>query len=136
MATLYFNMSNLTTRENWDTIGRTSFDPPIPSKFYSHDPHASFEACGQACKAHEDCKQWTYHLRKCSFSEAIRFGHAAEPGRGKNREKSHPEETNDDWAPEDLSYMSGWDSVKITKWMEERPCDKVKWVKPSVKRIF
>lgn len=40
------------------------------------------------------------------------------------------------WLEEDKRYIAGWDTVKIKKWIEERPCTEVQWVKPSIERIF
>jgi hypothetical protein len=136
LAMSYLNMSDQAPREDWDNAGWDNFDPPIPSKFYNHDPHASFDACGEACKAHDGCFQWSYHLRQCHFMRSFRLGNAQEPGLGKAREKSYPDERDSDWDPEDLKWMAGWDTKKIAKWMSERPCDKVKWPRPSTKRIF
>ena len=52
------------------------------------------------------------------------------------REKSHPKESERDWEAKDLNWMAGWDTDKIAKWMSERPCNEVKWPRPSTKRIF
>ena len=136
LAMSYLNMSEQAPREDWDNRGWDNFDPPVPSEFYNHDPHASFDACGEACKAHDGCYQWSYHLRQCKFARSFRLGNAQEPGLGKAREKSHPDERESDWNPEDLRWMAGWDTEKIAKWMSERPCEKVKWPRPSTKRIF
>jgi hypothetical protein len=129
-------MTSRRPREDWDGGGRQNFDPPVPSTFYSHDPHASFDACGEACIAHDECFQWIYHLKTCTFARAFHYGKYAEPGLGKQREKSHPEESEDDWDREDLKWRAGWDTVKIAQWISERPCNEAKWVRPSIKRIF
>ena len=129
-------MTSRRTREDWDGGGWENFAPPFPSKFYSYDPHASFDACGEACIAHDDCFQWSYHLKKCTFLRAFHYGKYAEPGLGKKRQKANPEESEDDWEPKDLKWRAGWDTAKIAQWISERPCNEVKWVRPSVKRIF
>ena len=130
----YLNIGNMTTREDWNNGGFDGFSPPVPSRFYDHDPHESFDACGRACKAHEDCFQYTYHLRKCLFVRSIRYGKAEEPGLGKTSKKVPTKKL--DWSPEDLRYMAGWDTEKIREWMDARPCEQVRWVRPSTKRIF
>lgn len=129
-------MANLTTKEDWNNAGWDGFGPPVLSKFYDHDPHASFDACGDACKAHSECFQYTYHLKKCTFVRSFRMGKTEEPGFSKEYSKNHPNEKESDWDAEDLRYMAGWDPVMIQKWMDERPCEEVLWPKPSTKRIF
>ena len=136
LATSYFELGTFATREDWFNAGWDSFPAPNPSKFYTHDPHESFDACGRACKAQENCFQYQYHLRKCTFVKIIKFGVAAEPRIDPKGKKEESEEELAEWEKEDLRFMAGWDTEKILKWMEERPCEQVKWVRPSVKRIF
>ena len=40
------------------------------------------------------------------------------------------------WSDEDLEYVSGWIPDKIQRWIDERPCEKVEWVTPSIERRF
>ena len=132
----YFKLGNLTDRENWNNGDRDGFSPPSSSRLYTHDPHDSFDACGIACKAHDNCFQWRYHLRKCQFVRSIRLGKHEEPGLGKARMKEGAEDDTSKWNAEDLRYMAGWDAAKISTWMAQRPCEEVQWVKPSTERIF
>lgn len=136
LATSYFNISSLTTREDWYISDGDSFAPPVPSKYYSHDPHESFDACGTACIAHDQCMQYQYHLRKCEFMRSIRFGVKREPGIYNLQGRVDVTADLSEWEAEDLRFMAGWDGEKIRKWMDERPCEQVKWVRPSIKRIF
>ena len=137
LAVSYFNVGDLTIREDWNNGGFDGFDPPVSSPFYSHDPHESFDACGRACKAHDECFQWNYHLRKCHFMRSIRLGEAEQPGYGfKGASQVISNWRMSEWNPVDLRYMSGWDTEKINKWVNERLCEEVQWVKPSTIRIF
>ena len=46
------------------------------------------------------------------------------------------EEDISNWNAEELKFMSGWDTAKINGWVRERPCEEVRWVRPSITRIF
>lgn len=133
LALSYFNVTALETRQDWDNADWDAFGPPIPSRFYSLDPHASIESCAEACKAHAECFQWTYHLRKCTFVRSIRVGRHREPEVGKGKTE---EEKAREWDVEDLRFVAGWAMAKVQEWAEERPCEQVEWVRPSITRIF
>lgn len=113
-------------RNDWDN---GDWDAYRPAEDDPWKPDESIESCNTACLKAEGCFQWTYHLRKCWFVRSFREGRAKEP---------HLEEGNnpEDWTKEDQRYMSGWDTEKIRKWMEKRPCKEVQWVRPSTERIF
>lgn len=68
--------------------------------------HASFDACGQTCKADPGCLQWTYHLRACTFVSTIRLGRSMEPGFEEWRSE---EQKAAGWTHEEKRHMAGWD---------------------------
>ncbi|TKA61142.1 hypothetical protein B0A55_12343, partial [Friedmanniomyces simplex] len=122
----YLNLTKITIREDWDNADWDGYPAPQDS-----NAHNSFKACGDACKANDDCFQWTYHLRSCYFVRSFRLGapKAAEV------EESR---TEDEWSHNDTRFMAGWDVEGIRRWMDGkgRDCKAVQWVKPSVERIY
>lgn len=132
IAISYFNFTNLTTREDWDNASKDNQEAPPRSDFYSHDPHESFEACKLACEALPMCLQWTYHLRKCKINNFLRFGEHREPELGKIGKDLSEEESKMDWSPDDLKFRAGWVQDKVRRRVDERPCEKVEWVRPSL----
>ncbi|KAK3709489.1 hypothetical protein LTR37_010862 [Vermiconidia calcicola] len=138
LATSYIDFGNLDAREDWNNMKNDRFPAEVPGDSSTEDPHESFDACGRACKAHHDCWQWNYHIRKCHFVRALRWGLHEEPGLAKFESNEGAEYALEEWNIEDLRFRAGWDTEKITRWMDERPCglDDVRWVTPSNKRIF
>lgn len=45
------------------------------------------------------------------------------------------EEKDAEWDAEDLRFISGWISDKIQRRVNERPCNAVEWVRPSIERV-
>lgn len=125
MAISYYNSFQTERRDDWDNAVWDAFDPPEEFR----DAHASLESCHQACRKHAPCFQWTYHLRHCHFVRSFRYGRAREP-------LIENDSKDEDWTHEESRYMSGWDTGKIGKWIQQRPCDQVQWVRPSIERIF
>ncbi|USW54960.1 hypothetical protein Slin15195_G082790 [Septoria linicola] len=121
MAVSYFQNFQFTQRENWDNAEWDGFDPPNDT---TYNPHASIATCSTACEKHENCFQWTYHRQRCYFVHSFRLGREREPS------------TDGDWTIWDQRFVAGWDTAKIKKWIDQRPCEKVQWVKPSTERIF
>lgn len=132
----YWNFANLTTRNDWDNVGKGTYPAPEKSKHYTHDPHASFEACRLACESVPECLQYQHHLRRCKLDKSLRYGSHREPelGKvGKDITKAQSELEHDE---DDLKFRSGWVQDRVTKWMDDRRCEKVKWVRPSLDRVF
>ncbi|KAM3421676.1 hypothetical protein BST61_g2061 [Cercospora zeina] len=122
----YHGFQSPIIREDWDNADWDGFEPPE-----YQGAHTSMERCQAACTKHHLCMQWTYHLKKCRFVRSFRLGQAKEPHVEDDRKHEHGE-----WEAKDQRYMAGWDTVKIKKWIDERPCTEVQWVKPSTERIF
>ena len=133
LAMSYFNLTSNFVLTDWDNAGWDDFNAPTDTHMYSHNPHTSPDACSLACEAHQGCFQWTYHLRKCTFVRSFRLGRQQAPGLSKRPSEAEQWTT---WDLEDLRFVSGWAAEKIKMWMDERPCEKVRWVRPSTKRIF
>lgn len=125
----FLNLTKVASHEDWTNTDFGGYAPP------DEGAHASFDACGKSCKSDRNCLQWTYHLRTCGFVSSIRLGQAKSPGIEKDRsgeEKAMP------WTAEEKRYMAGWDLEGIKRYMQApgRNCEKIEWVRPSVKRIF
>lgn len=122
----------MTSLDDWNNAAWDGFHAPVSGPSYSHDPHASVEACSSACGAHSTCFQWTYHHQKCTFVRSIRFG--------KHQEPSIIEPPNEGEPPRlgtvDGRFKAGWATEDIIQWMNDRPCERVQWVRPSTDRIF
>ncbi|KAK5165282.1 uncharacterized protein LTR77_009380 [Saxophila tyrrhenica] len=136
LATSYFNLTNLTIRTDWNTAQHDAPVAEYPSDHYTHDPHESIEACSSACTAAEKCFTWTYHLRQCHLGTRLRAGLHAEPSLKKVGGKTKLTEDDGTWTDEDLRFVAGWNHEKIKKWVDERPCEEVEWVRPSITRMF
>ncbi|KAL7938586.1 family 31 glycosyltransferase [Trichoderma chlorosporum] len=84
----------------------------------------SFEKCEEACKKEDTCVQWNWRGRdekECVLARAFRYGEAREP-----------EQKDDKW----VDYKSGWLKDRLDKFREERKCEVVEWVGPSITRVF
>lgn len=135
----YLNITAVAFRPDWDNAAWDGY--PAPSKGPDDsDPHSSTEACGKSCEHSSSCFQWTYHLQRCTFVRSFRLGTQKEPEGEKPKKHKvdgvEVEEPVKQWSLEDQRFMAGWDVEGIRKWMDERPCEEVEWVKPSVERIF
>ncbi|EMC97839.1 glycosyltransferase family 31 protein [Baudoinia panamericana UAMH 10762] len=126
----YLNLTKVAVREDWVNSEWGGYPPPSDSP-----AHASFDACGDACKADPNCFQWTYHLRSCVFTPWFRLGQAKA---AEVEEWRPPEEKSMQWSSEDKRFMAGWDVEGIKRWMsgKGRDCKTIQWVRPSVERIF
>ena len=125
----YLNLTQVSHRDDWTNGDFNGYRAP------SDSAHASFDACGQACRADPNCLQWTHHLKDCTFTSTIRLGQAMPPGLESWRSKEEKAKT---WSDEELRYMAGWDLDGIKTWMSApgRDCKTAHWVRPSLKRIF
>jgi hypothetical protein len=125
----YLNLTKVATRKDWTNSDFRGYRAPGDSA------HASFEACGQACRGDADCLQWGYHLRDCTFVSTIRLGQAMVPGIEHWRSE---EQKAAEWSEDEKRYMAGWDLDGIKRWMsaQGRDCKTARWVTPSLKRIF
>ncbi|PPJ59364.1 hypothetical protein CBER1_05801 [Cercospora berteroae] len=123
-TSFYESFQSPSIRKDWDNADWDGFEPP---KYQA--AHTSVERCQEACTKHNLCMQWTYHLKRCWFVRSFRLGQAKEP-------RVEDDRKDEKWLEEDKTYVAGWDTVKIKKWIEERPCTEVQWVKPSTERIF
>lgn len=125
----FLNLTEVARRDDWMNGDFTGYRAP------GDDAHASFDACGKACKADPNCLQWTHRLKDCTFVPTIRLGQHwdphLEPWRSEE-EKALP------WTDEEKRFMAGWDLDGIKKWMSApgRDCKTAHWVRPSLKRIF
>ena len=125
----YFNLTDVEVREDWENADWDDYPAPDEGEF---EAHASFESCGEACKADKHCFQWNYHLRRCTFVRSFRLGQAREAGMGTKDSKIFDKQ----WSRTDMRYMAGWDIEAISKWMDKHQCDRAHWVRPSLERIF
>ena len=66
----------------------------------------------------------------------MRFGEHRDPELGKVGEDLNQEESKLEWSPEQLRFRAGWVQDKVRRWIDERPCEDVEWVRPSLERIF
>ncbi|KAF2722454.1 glycosyltransferase family 31 protein [Polychaeton citri CBS 116435] len=127
----YTGVLDKRTRDNWDNAAWDGFRAPADQD--GIDPHSSFDACGHACEKHPDCLQWGYHLRECTFVHSIRLGNPLEPKIDDSRIEEFKEKS---MTEKDKRFMAGYAIEKARRWIAERPCDEVQWVRPSIKRIF
>lgn len=130
LALTYLNMSEQTTRADWDNADFDGY-PAEPDS-----GHASIEACAVGCEAHGLCFQWTYHLRRCTFVRSFRLGVAKKASGPVHENGTEIAEEMGKWTTEEKTFRAGWQTEKIKKWVDERPCEKALWVTPSITRIF
>lgn len=124
LALSYLNLTSMQIRKDWDNAAWDGYEAPREGS-----PNSSIEKCESACHAHDGCFQWTYHRRKCTFVRSFRLGDAKVPTVA---EEGAP----GDWTAEDERFVAGWDTEKIRKWADERPCEEIQWVRPSLTRII
>ncbi|KAF4548676.1 Hypothetical protein D9617_26g078890 [Elsinoe fawcettii] len=122
----YFNFTSLETKKDWDNGEWDSFEPNADDPY---EPHKTADTCASECDKAVDCLQWTYHKKKCIFVRTIRYGRQKDPTSVAGDDATH-------WTDEDRRFIAGWSTEKIQKWMDERPCHQVEWVRPSTSRIF
>ncbi|ROW06776.1 hypothetical protein VMCG_04145 [Cytospora schulzeri] len=73
--------------------------------------HESFDDCARACEEHDECFQFVWQDDCCGMKRSIMLGR---PVKKDNEEKKRPK--------------SGWDVVKIKKWVEDQgECKQVIW---------
>nr|POF15321.1 glycoprotein-n-acetylgalactosamine 3-beta-galactosyltransferase 1-a [Quercus suber] len=98
----YLNMTEVPVRYDWENSDWDGYsaDPDSPA-------HASFEACGQVCKADDNCFQWTYHHKSCTLVRSFRLGAAKAPALDNNE--------MDAWSSEDQRFTAGWDLEGIKR---------------------
>lgn len=132
-------------REDWDNGDWSRYQPP---------PHTdSRELCAKACEDSPHCVQWLWQgldVKKCILMRQIRLGvpripevvpepepDPAKEGEGsKAEEGAAQKEDRPKPMPRKISFTSGWMTQRIDKWREERKCDAIQWVGPSITRIY
>ncbi|ORX95131.1 hypothetical protein BCR34DRAFT_498702 [Clohesyomyces aquaticus] len=119
----HLGLGDFSTRDDWDNANWDGFSPSDDSP-----AHSSFKACKTACAADDNCFQFTYHMQHCYMAKSIRLGEKRDPEGDLADLKDGKEE--------DRRFMSGWDTKRIKKWVEDNKCEAPHWVKPSIKRIF
>lgn len=86
--------------------------------------------------------QWLWRgleARECVLMEQIRLGQARAPDVATDwgEEKQADGSTKKVVVKETrVDYTSGWMTERIARWREERGCEVVQWVGPSITRIF
>ena len=81
--------------------------------------HTSFEACSTTCHDHPECLSYTYNSSgHCFFIRTVRLG---------SKKTSVDSEER---------MTAGWDLEKIQSWRVNNQCEKPRWMKPSITRIF
>lgn len=65
---------------------------------------------------------------------SFRLGGAKEPSPTLEKGKDGKEDV--EWSVEESKFTAGWDTKKISKWVEGKNCDVVEWVRPSIERIL
>lgn len=93
--------------------------------------------------------QYNFHADTCWFVRSIRYGQAKAPLIEDWREPKlkpgveKPEDGGDlkksdivPWTKEEARFMAGWMTSRIDNWRNERKCEVVQWVRPSITRIF
>lgn len=120
--------------KDWDNGRWADFKPPAAPD--------SAAACRSACEESARCVQWLWRgldARECVLMEQIRLGQARAP----DVETDWGEEKQADGSTKKVvvketrvDYTSGWMTERIARWREERGCEVVQWVGPSITRIF
>lgn len=119
---------------NHDNGGWADYRPPPEPKV------TNFESCQKACEASPRCVQFLWKgldARECILMFQIRHGlprkaeHITGPQLPPGPEGivMPPRETG-------IDYTSGWMTDRIDRWREERQCEVVQWVGPSIERIY
>lgn len=128
LARGFYNVTSLTRREGWtnaawDDLG---FDAPPGGETVEEVEALTAASCEIACEEDEGCFSWTHHGYTCSLVYSIRIGY---PRFLEGEDGAVGEER-------DMSFVAGWMTARIGRWVEEHPCEDVQWVKPSVERVF
>lgn len=123
--------------DEWDNGDWDSWVAPPEAKV------TSFDACGKYCRDRDECLQYHWRGRdeqKCVLSTSFRYGGPRkaeiiiepEVRDDKGNVIPPPPDRKDRW----VDFKSGWIPDRIEQWMGNRECSTVKWVGPSIKRIF
>lgn len=124
------------TLENWDNGDWDSWLPPAEA------PINTFETCEQYCRKQDKCVQWNWRggdEKKCILMRSVRYGAAKTPeylNDGRARVTIPQNELDKKPKGRWVEYRSGWVEERIKEWRDERKCEQVQWVGPSVTRIF
>ncbi|KAG6242792.1 hypothetical protein E4U25_002905 [Claviceps purpurea] len=123
--------------DNWDNGDWDRWDPP------AEPPINTSKMCEQSCREHDRCMQWTWHggdEKRCILMWSIRYGLARAPeymDEGDQRETIPQNALTKQTSPRKwVDYTSGWAESRVREWREQRKCEQVRWVGPSVERIF
>ncbi|KAK2590675.1 hypothetical protein QQS21_011635 [Conoideocrella luteorostrata] len=122
--------------DDWDNGDWDSWEPPAEALINS------FETCEQYCEKEDRCVQWTWQggdEKKCILMRSVRYGTARKPeyiGDGGGRETIPQDELGQKAKGRWVEYKSGWVENRIRDWRDERTCEQVHWVGPSVSRVF
>ncbi|KAG6003278.1 hypothetical protein E4U21_002205 [Claviceps maximensis] len=122
--------------DNWDNGDWDRWDPPAEALINTA------EACEQYCRQQERCMQWSWRggdEKRCIPMSSIRYGTARTPeymDEGDRRETIPQEALDQKTNRRRVDYKSGWMDARFKEWREQRTCEEVRWVGPSISRIF
>lgn len=128
-------------RDNWDNGEWARFQTPRVD---------SSEACAKACEANGQCVQWLWRgldIKECLLMRQIRLGVPREPEivpepepdpekEGEGKEGGVPKKDRPKPKERRIDFTSGWITQRIDKWREEKKCQAIQWVGPSITRIY
>ncbi|OIW26682.1 hypothetical protein CONLIGDRAFT_634916 [Coniochaeta ligniaria NRRL 30616] len=122
--------------KDWDNGRWADYKPPPEAKI------DSAATCRSACEASDRCLQFLWRgldAGECVLMFQIRYGQARKP----DVVTDYGEEKQPDGSVKKVvtketrvDYTSGWMVERIQRWREERTCEAVQWVGPSITRIF
>ncbi|KAJ2894620.1 hypothetical protein MKZ38_007388 [Zalerion maritima] len=120
-------------KENWDNGAWASFKPQSRVN--------SLGMCEKECEVAKKCVQYRWKEGAetgCLLMREVTLGVAKEPQEveGKKEDGVKEQENHERDGETKVRYTSGWMLDRIGRWKKERPCSKVDWVPPSIKRIF
>jgi len=72
------------------------------------EAYQSFEKCGAACQANNQCFQYVYFDETCKLGLSFRLGAYKAPNK-------------------EVSYKSGWMLPRIREWQEANVCEEPEW---------
>lgn len=122
--------------EDWDNGGWADYRPPPEAKIYSA------ATCRSACEASDRCLQFLWRgleARECVLMFQLRYGVPRKPDTvTEYAEEQQPDGTVKKVVAKEtrVDYTSGWMTERIARWREERQCEVVQWVGPSITRVY
>ncbi|TWU75875.1 hypothetical protein ED733_005634 [Metarhizium rileyi] len=124
------------TLQDWDNGDWDSWQPPDEAKT------STPEACEQYCRTQDQCVQWNWRggdEKRCIPMRSLSYGAARGPEyilEGGARETNPNHEMSQKSGGLWVDYSSGWIEDRIRNWRNERKCERVHWVGPSISRVF